>query len=277
MRFRTDGEYVFALFSYDHRLHANDYNATPVHLQSEPSIDIAYAPTHNPSVRSKRTGTFWFFVKSALPRRFRDIPSSLLARTISSCLLICISVSLVGLPLIPPVAEKSAEAFPCMNSPCGCSTAAQCWDKCCCHTDTEKLAWAKRHGVEPPVFLTERVSLAQKIAKSKPSLCCCSKDAKSCQVTQKTKPVAPNSLETPDQAKPNQQSTARLALWQSVQKCRGVDVVLNLLGCCWTPLGESLELDRYPLIIGNATPSSDSIVSLSLPIDPPVPRSILKA
>ena len=47
-------------------------------------------------------------------------------------------------------ADGPAERFPCEASPCGCSTAAHCWAKCCCHTLEERLAWARREGVRPP-------------------------------------------------------------------------------------------------------------------------------
>ncbi|MEZ6090988.1 MAG: hypothetical protein R3C05_23800 [Pirellulaceae bacterium] len=33
-------------------------------------------------------------------------------------------------------------------------------DKCCCHTDAEKLLWAKRNGVTPPAFLVQRAARA---------------------------------------------------------------------------------------------------------------------
>lgn len=38
-----------------------------------------------------------------------------------------------------------------MNSPCGCSTAAQCYASCCCHTAVERRAWAKARGLDPIV------------------------------------------------------------------------------------------------------------------------------
>lgn len=51
-------------------------------------------------------------------------------------------------------ADKSKEpAFPCQNRPCGCRSAQQCWKKCCCFTNKQKIAWAKEHGVEVPDFV----------------------------------------------------------------------------------------------------------------------------
>ncbi len=42
--------------------------------------------------------------------------------------------------------------FPCQDCPCGCKTAEQCWTSCCCHSPSERLAWAKKHGVKPPSY-----------------------------------------------------------------------------------------------------------------------------
>ena len=38
-----------------------------------------------------------------------------------------------------------------MQSPCGCSTAEQCYASCCCHTPAERRAWAKARGLGPLV------------------------------------------------------------------------------------------------------------------------------
>lgn len=70
--------------------------------------------------------------------------------------------------------------FPCMNHPCGCVSAEQCWrGSCCCMTMAEKLAWADAHAVVPPSF----VPLAPK--PSKPASAGCSK----CCQTEKPKPI----------------------------------------------------------------------------------------
>ncbi len=64
----------------------------------------------------------------------------------------------LGIPI--PVVElatggKSGEPFPCINCPCGCRTADQCWRHCCCFTLSQRLAWAKDHGVTPPSYVVE--------------------------------------------------------------------------------------------------------------------------
>jgi len=62
-------------------------------------------------------------------------------------------VTVCGVPLPAPAADKPGGAFPCQHGRCGCATAAQCWSSCCCHTPRERMAWAKRHGVVPPIDL----------------------------------------------------------------------------------------------------------------------------
>ena len=64
----------------------------------------------------------------------------------------------LGIPIPvpePATGRKSGELFPCMNCPCGCRTADQCWRHCCCFTLSQRLAWAKEHGVTPPAYVIE--------------------------------------------------------------------------------------------------------------------------
>jgi hypothetical protein len=78
--------------------------------------------------------------------------------TVAIALILNQLVLATGLPL-PAVASAAAKdkskPFPCMDRPCGCMNAEQCWSHCCCFTMREKLAWAEEHGVEPPEFVRE--------------------------------------------------------------------------------------------------------------------------
>jgi hypothetical protein len=71
-----------------------------------------------------------------------------------------------GLPLpggVPPTggdaaakrlsAKDRSRPFPCMDKPCGCTTAEQCFTNCCCHTPAELLAWAQARRIEPAVIV----------------------------------------------------------------------------------------------------------------------------
>ncbi len=109
-----------------------------------------------------------------------------LRRTAVALLLVGNHVVLaLGLPLPLPAARSplsASEFFPCMNCSCGCRTAEQCWRHCCCYSMTQKLAWAKAHGVEPPAFVREaaekEAQLAAASSPQEPKKCCpCCKKA----------------------------------------------------------------------------------------------------
>ena len=108
-------------------------------------------------------------------------------------------LSMVGLSLLlcntwlplPITIEKDLSIpFPCQFKGCGCQNADQCWDNCCCHSDSEKLAWSIEHDVEPPSWFMERIKdldLARPNTKTKPRACscCCKKKTSPPPVDQK--------------------------------------------------------------------------------------------
>ena len=75
-------------------------------------------------------------------------------------------------------AKDRSQPFPCMDKPCGCATAEQCFTSCCCNTPAETLAWAKAHRVESAVLaaLERRVASNRPVvAKATKTSCCSSK------------------------------------------------------------------------------------------------------
>lgn len=152
-----------------------------------------------------------------------------------ACLLVTILLGITGIPV--PVSKSTSERFPCEKCPCGCVSAAHCWDKCCCHSDKEKLAWAEANHVEPPKFLVERVTAIRQSHKpvaagTKPA--CCAK--KSLQVTRAeakhehacrscdSKPVKPDATKT---LRPVSQF--KLVLADPFQECHGLGKLWKLL------------------------------------------------
>jgi hypothetical protein len=102
----------------------------------------------------------------------------LIRRGWSLLLIVVYAVVSIGIPL-PPVAKTASERFPCENCACGCSSAVQCWNNCCCHSLSERLAWAKREGVTPPSYLqTTQASTAGSCCSTKRS-CCSQREADS--------------------------------------------------------------------------------------------------
>jgi hypothetical protein len=82
-----------------------------------------------------------------------------------------VAICSVGVPLPAQNVKKSGDPFPCQACACGCKDAESCWRNCCCHTQREKLAWAKRHGVTPPAFV---------IAAARREACCDEGSTKTC-------------------------------------------------------------------------------------------------
>ena len=64
--------------------------------------------------------------------------------------------------------KDSSEPFPCQNRPCGCRSAEQCWKKCCCFDNDQKIAWAKANNVKVPGYV---LAAAKKEAKKSASCC----------------------------------------------------------------------------------------------------------
>lgn len=59
--------------------------------------------------------------------------------------------SVVGYPLpLPAAPQDTSVPFPCQGHACGCQSAAQCLDNCCCYTPTERLAWVHKNAVSLP-------------------------------------------------------------------------------------------------------------------------------
>lgn len=80
---------------------------------------------------------------------------------------------LFPVPVAPTASQSTdkdlSEPFPCQNRPCGCQSAAQCWKKCCCFTDTQKVAWAKANHVKLPDFVVSAAK-REEAARAKTSL-----------------------------------------------------------------------------------------------------------
>jgi hypothetical protein len=69
-------------------------------------------------------------------------------------------------------AKDRSQPFPCMDKPCGCATAEQCFTNCCCHTPAETLAWARSHRLAPHILAAlERRAGADRSAPDAGSCC----------------------------------------------------------------------------------------------------------
>lgn len=90
---------------------------------------------------------------------------------ISLTLLLTFCALLVPLPMAgtdPSNGKDKSVPFPCQDRPCGCATAEQCWTGCCCFTNVEKVAWARRNGVTIPAYVVEAAKKELDVTDSSP-------------------------------------------------------------------------------------------------------------
>lgn len=115
---------------------------------------------------------------------------AVLPRVTTWLVLVAYVLVVSGLPLpwgvarVDAAAEKRLAAkdrsrlFPCMDKPCGCATAEQCFTRCCCNTPAETLAWARAHHVDVVVLKALERRVAQAVT-APPGGCCAAKAAAS--------------------------------------------------------------------------------------------------
>ena len=113
-------------------------------------------------------------------KRIPDISSKAFRRLMSLLALLCLASIVLPLPIarvaqIDP-GKDTSQPFPCQNRPCGCRSAEQCWKKCCCFTNSQKVAWAKANGIELPDYVLAAAKKETTITK-KPCVLCSKDDA----------------------------------------------------------------------------------------------------
>ncbi|MCM2370280.1 hypothetical protein [Aporhodopirellula aestuarii] len=195
-----------------------------------------------------------------------------------------ITVGIVGLPLSAPPIEKTGR-FPCEDCPCGCATAEFCWDKCCCHSDIEKLTWATENNVTPPTFLIDRVNADSRenlIAANKPkpaanSCCCCSgttcapKPACATESASTASQAAAGSDREHQTTDADTKTRLRFVRIEDAARCHGIDMI-------WSLFAEA-TIETRPVEVATIEPrflyslaiANDRAVSRALCPDPPVP------
>lgn len=93
------------------------------------------------------TGAGWLFATFYAPHRC-DLRGR---RAVVMAALCAYLLTMLGMPVYPvtvPAVASGGEPFPCQHHRCGCSSLEQCRDRCCCHSPSQRLAWARQQGVE---------------------------------------------------------------------------------------------------------------------------------
>ena len=109
--------------------------------------------------------------------------------------------------------KDASEPFPCQNRTCGCRSAKQCWKKCCCFTNAQKVAWAQANRVQLPAFVlaaAERESSVVTNSTSSAETCC-------------TKHAAAPRQTVPPAKVPHSKPRIRLVVGVDALQCQGVE------------------------------------------------------
>lgn len=157
--------------------------------------------------------------------------SSPLRRLTTWCVIgaYCLVASGLPLPLGGSPAADAAAAkrlagkdrstpFPCMDKPCGCATAEQCFSKCCCNTPAELLAWARARRIEPAVIAALQRRVSAPLLIEKPSSCCAvAKDSGCCEEE------SPSCCESsaPEEDRPHERDD-RVVVLRAMLACGGI-------------------------------------------------------
>jgi hypothetical protein len=182
-------------------------------------------------------------------------------------------VTVAGVPLpAGAISKKTGEMFPCMDCPCGCDSAEQCWRSCCCHTLAKRMDWAREHGMRPPEYAIDEAR-RQKIdlcwldnhAESPGEKTCCAAKVghgKLCCCRHSDEHVA----------KDNSETASHIVVWRALA-CRGQS--MNWFAAVPTLIAVRHELaDRLPLTSWLGPPISvraDGVAGV--PVVPPPERA----
>lgn len=183
-----------------------------------------------------------------------------LRRPLACMLIVQQLISGAGIPLPSPAAIGTHERFPCEQCGCGCRSAEQCWRHCCCMTNRQKVAWAKRNGVAVPPFVVtnaEREALAER-----PRTCphCCHNKPLQVELSM------PSTASEPTASKDRQPDGI---CWLSALRCHGALSFWRAAGSSW-PGDRPVQSRVILLLSGNVLPQA-FLKPRCLPPTPPTP------
>ncbi len=189
-------------------------------------------------------------------------------RVVAAATLLAFLVSAVGVPVPHAVGEAKDRStpFPCMDRPCGCQSARQCWTSCCCTTLAERISWAQARGMAIPDYVAIPAQAAE--AEAKRAGGCCGGKAKPaagpscCQSA--AEPVCCGKAPKPPKTKP-------IAGWMARQ-CRGMDTAWASLGAALPPPAP-VQVVAAPLPLALFAEPCQLLPGLVPPPDGPPPKA----
>ncbi len=197
-------------------------------------------------------------------------------RIITGLALLAYVASTIGYPLPLPAGDQDTSTpYPCQGHACGCNSAAQCWDNCCCYTPAERLAWVRSHNVAlPAATIAALEAEAGQTTATASKSCCQSKPqvAKSdasgeCDASKSESQSCGHHAES-SQASPATKSRIGWINGVQAQKCQGLTTL-------WLVSGANLPVAIPTLwefdwnLLGQVVPANDNFSSADH--QPPVP------
>jgi hypothetical protein len=180
--------------------------------------------------------------------------------------------SVWGYPLPRAGSADASTPFPCQHHHCGCHSAQQCWQSCCCFSLQERVAWARKHNVAVPanVQLASAADRDEHVAATdhEEKSCCKKHDHEAPDLCRQRTAARGEEAKCSQCPTPSGDQGVIWVLGIEARKCQG-------LSTSWIASGASLPLEILPLWefdwipAGHVVTASES--SRSLSFDPPVP------
>lgn len=166
-----------------------------------------------------------------------------------------------------------SEPYPCQDHGCGCASAHECWNACCCYTPHQRLAWAIRNGVAPPpsVRYTDEqwIAAANDVEPDSANCSLCVAEIKSDLANGVAhKPSDPDSSQATDTTSSPSFPFPTI----SARSCKGLTELLAFALPGVPPLAVSALLPPPARVPGFAHPEDESSPTRALEIASPPPR-----
>jgi hypothetical protein len=172
-------------------------------------------------------------------------------------------------------AKDRSRPFPCMDKPCGCATAEQCFTNCCCHTPAERLAWARARGLEPAVRAALERRAADPAASMAATGCCdtqeercCSEGEANCCDACQPEPSCCGAADPDPEA--FEQATGFVVL-RAMLACGGIVAQWTALGMALPP-PETITLDILWPLVATVPQRDQRVLGTAGPPELPPPR-----
>jgi len=209
------------------------------------------------------------------PLKFLRRNRSICRRLVASLMLLVFAVGTTGIPLPSWANKDTSVPFPCMHKACGCRNAADCWNSCCCNTNAQKLAWAKKHDVKAPGHVVAAAAREKHLAESSSSAraCCSSRKSQSACCSTTSGPVTQKRCCSSQSEVQPERSTHWVRL-EDARRCHGQGELWAILSQALTTI-EASEVDVRPCAQAWLTLCSERAELLSSRPGERPPRAIL--